>query len=77
MGSAAWDDLVHHLRELEVLDGARALLGWDEQTFMPRKAAEQRGEQLGLLSRLAHERITDARNRLPGGVQGPRRAHGD
>jgi len=61
MGSAAWDDLVHHLRELEVLDGARALLGWDEQTFMPRKAAEQRGEQLGLLSRLAHERITDPR----------------
>jgi carboxypeptidase Taq len=61
MGSAAWDDLVQHLHELEVLDGARALLGWDEQTFMPRKAAEQRGEQLALLSWLAHERITDAR----------------
>ncbi len=32
-----------------------ALMGWDQQTYMPPKGAEERGEQMATLSRLIHE----------------------
>ncbi len=57
----SWSELVEHLKEIEILDGVSATLGWDEQTYMPKKAASLRGAQLALLSRLAHERRTDPR----------------
>ncbi|MFO0714062.1 MAG: carboxypeptidase M32 [Sandaracinus sp.] len=57
----SWNELVEHLKEIEILDGVGATLGWDEQTYMPKKAAGLRGAQMALLSRLAHERRTDAR----------------
>ncbi|MBN8616673.1 MAG: carboxypeptidase M32 [Deltaproteobacteria bacterium] len=57
----SWNDLVAHLSEIEILDGVGATLGWDEQTYMPKKAAGLRGSQMALLSRLSHERRTDAR----------------
>ncbi len=56
-----WSELVGHLKEIETLDGVTATLGWDEQTYMPRKAAALRGSQMALLSRLSHERRTDPR----------------
>jgi carboxypeptidase Taq len=56
-----WNELVEHLREIEILEGVGATLGWDEQTYMPRKAAPLRGAQMALLSRLSHERRTDPR----------------
>lgn len=59
--TAAFEALRAHLTEIETLDGVAATLGWDEQTFMPKKAAGLRGAQMALLSRLSHERITDAR----------------
>src|SRR5262249_23664565 len=59
--TASFDSLRAHLTELETLDGVAATLGWDEQTYMPKKAAGLRGAQMALLSRLSHERITDAR----------------
>jgi len=37
------------------LGGAQAILGWDQQTYMPPAAAESRGQQGGTLGRLAHE----------------------
>jgi carboxypeptidase Taq len=37
---------------------ATAVLGWDQQTYMPPKAAEERGEQLATLSEIAHEMVT-------------------
>jgi carboxypeptidase Taq len=40
------------------LSSASALLGWDQQTYMPPKAAEERGEQLATLARIVHEMIT-------------------
>jgi carboxypeptidase Taq len=61
MTSAAWVALVAHLSEVELLDGTKCLLSWDEQTHMPRKAAALRGAQVGLLARLSHERLTDPR----------------
>lgn len=37
------------------LNGAQAILSWDQQTYMPPGAAEMRGQQLGTLERIAHE----------------------
>jgi carboxypeptidase Taq len=46
------------LAEIADLNYASALLGWDQQTYMPPGGAEARGNQLALLERLAHERGT-------------------
>ena len=46
------------LAEISDLDHATALLAWDMQTYMPPAGAEGRGNQLALLERLAHERVT-------------------
>jgi carboxypeptidase Taq len=46
------------LAEVSDLNYASALLGWDQQTYMPVGGAEARGNQLALLGRLAHERAT-------------------
>jgi len=46
------------LAEIADLNYASALLGWDQQTYMPPGGAEARGNQLALLGRLAHERGT-------------------
>lgn len=40
------------------LSMAGGLMGWDQQTYMPPKAAEERGEQLATLSRFIHEMST-------------------
>ena len=44
-------------KELSVLGGIGALLGWDQMTYMPQKGASERGEQTSLLSSLAHRRV--------------------
>jgi len=46
------------LAEIADLGKAAAVLGWDQQVNMPPGGAEARGQQLALLSRLAHERAT-------------------
>lgn len=43
------------LAEIADLNGAASLLGWDQQTYMPPGAAEQRGQQTGTLSKIAHQ----------------------
>ncbi len=45
-------------REVSDLHGAAALMGWDQETYMPPKGAVARGRQLATLSGLIHERIT-------------------
>lgn len=46
-------------REAAVLASVEALLGWDERTLMPVRAAAYRGEQAAALAALAHRRRTD------------------
>ncbi len=46
------------LAEISDLSYTAALLGWDQQTYMPSGGAEARGNQLALLGRLVHERAT-------------------
>lgn len=59
--SAAYEELLERSRELARLQSCAAVLGWDQQTYMPKKGAEFRGEQLALLARLAHEQATAPR----------------
>jgi len=44
-----------HLAPIVDLRAAAAVLGWDQETYMPRGAIEARAAQLGTLGRLAHE----------------------
>lgn len=45
-------------KELSHFGGIAALLGWDQMTYMPQKGSEGRADQLSLISRLVHERVT-------------------
>ncbi len=47
--------LKRRLAETNALSSAISLMGWDQQTYMPRGGAEARAEHLGLLSQMAHE----------------------
>ena len=53
-------ELKQVLFEVYDLKHAAALLSWDQTTYMPPGGAPARGRQMALLSRLAHERFTDA-----------------
>jgi carboxypeptidase Taq len=52
-------ELRERLAEIADLNAAGGLLGWDQQTMMPERAAPQRAEQLGTLGKLIHECFTD------------------
>ncbi len=45
------------LAEVADLNYAAALLGWDQQTYMPPGGAEARGNQLATLSRFSHDKF--------------------
>jgi len=51
------DFIYKQQKELSVIGGIGALLGWDQMTYMPEKGASERGEQTALLSSLAHKRV--------------------
>ncbi len=57
---SAIDALKSRLLEIDDLNGAAALLRWDQTTYMPPGGAIARGRQLATLSRLAHEQFTAA-----------------
>jgi carboxypeptidase Taq len=52
-------DLKRRLREIADLHAASAVLGWDQQTYMPRGGAAARGRQSATLARLVHEKFVD------------------
>jgi len=54
----AWTALTTRIGELDELAGISAIIGWDEQTYMPPAAAETRGRQSARMSQLMHERAT-------------------
>lgn len=58
---SAYDALRAHLREAATISSLSALVGWDQETFMPPRAAAFRAEQLATLSALAHARRADPR----------------
>ncbi len=57
----AYDELMAFQRETEALAQIAGRLHWDQETMMPRGAAEQRGEELGAIEGVLHARRTDPR----------------
>jgi carboxypeptidase Taq len=53
----ALDQLRVYTATLRHLDGVIDLLGWDEETYLPAGAREERGEQLATLESLRHARL--------------------
>ncbi|MCA2010613.1 carboxypeptidase M32 [Cereibacter sphaeroides] len=55
----AYDNIVAHERTTWSLAQVMGRLGWDQETMMPRGAAEQRGEEMAALEEVLHARRTD------------------
>jgi carboxypeptidase Taq len=55
----AYQELIRRFREVKLLESTGSLAGWDERTYMPAKGAAHRAEQMALLARIGHERLTD------------------
>jgi carboxypeptidase Taq len=51
--------LTRRLRETTTLGSVAELLGWDQETMMPRSAARFRAEELAVISSLVHQKSTD------------------
>ena len=56
-------NLRDHLAEIHDLARAASVLGWDQQTYMPRGGAESRADQLSTLARLTHSKFTSSKTR--------------
>ena len=54
----AFDRLLQTARTVADLSSATAVLGWDQETYMPDGAAEERAEQLATLQGLIHQMVT-------------------
>src|SRR3954447_24791312 len=48
----------HLWREVRDVQAARALLEWDQETYMPAGGAARRGQVLATLAGIEHERLT-------------------
>lgn len=51
-------ELCAYARQGATLRSIAALLGWDQETYMPRRGGESRAEQMALLAGMMHERGT-------------------
>ncbi len=52
------DALQDHLAEIKALSEAAAVLGWDQQTYLPPGGASSRAAQMEALSKVIHEKMT-------------------
>ncbi|MFM2354893.1 MAG: hypothetical protein RLZZ528_629 [Pseudomonadota bacterium] len=57
----AFENLMAFQRETEALAQIAGRLGWDQETMMPRGAADQRGEEMAAIEGVLHARRTDPR----------------
>ncbi|MBC2837409.1 carboxypeptidase M32 [Paragemmobacter straminiformis] len=58
---SVYDDLMAYQRETEALAQVAGRLGWDQETMMPRGAAEQRSEEMAAMEGVLHARRSDPR----------------
>jgi len=56
-----YNQYVQHLRKLADVMYSSAVLQWDQETYMPDKGAEIRGQQLATLAGITHELGTDTK----------------
>lgn len=52
------EQLIHELKTVTKLQGATAVLHWDQETNMPEGGGEARADQIALLESLVHEKLT-------------------
>lgn len=57
----AYSDLMGYVRETTALEQVAGRNGWDQETFMPDGAADQRAEELAAMQSMLHARRTDPR----------------
>jgi carboxypeptidase Taq len=55
---ALWTRFDAAVKELAALEHIDAVAGWDQETYMPPKGAEARGEARAVLRGVAHEKLT-------------------
>lgn len=53
-----FEELRKRCEDLAALGSAGALLGWDQNVYMPPKGAEARGKTLAVISEIAHHKLT-------------------
>ncbi|MFQ6548048.1 carboxypeptidase M32 [Aestuariibius sp. 2305UL40-4] len=58
---SGYDDLMAFQRETEALSQVAGRLSWDQETMMPKGAAEQRGEEMAAMEGMLHARRVDPR----------------
>lgn len=74
----AYQELRTLVREAATLGSVASLLGWDQETYMPKAAGAFRAEQQGLMAKLVHERRTHPRvGELLAACEGDRSLMGD
>ena len=56
-----YEELISKSKQTALLSSCASVLGWDEQTYLPPGGAEHRGNQMALLSGLAHQQATNPR----------------
>lgn len=57
MASATYTEFIRRVKELQMSRAVEALLDWDQETYMPRRGAEDRADQLALIAGLSHEKL--------------------
>ncbi|MCX7023463.1 MAG: carboxypeptidase M32 [Spirochaetes bacterium] len=55
------EELVGLDRERTMIGHINSILSWDQETFMPEAAVEERSDQLAFIEGLAHEKLTNPR----------------
>jgi carboxypeptidase Taq len=58
---SAYDDLIAYQKDTQALSEVMGRLGWDQETMMPRGAADQRAEEMAAMESVLHARRTDPR----------------
>jgi len=58
---SAFDELMGFARDTAALGQVAGRLGWDQETMMPRGAADQRSEEMAAMEKVLHARRTDSK----------------
>ncbi len=59
---SSYQSIAEHQHQISLLGSTEELLGWDQETLMPSGAQALRAEQMGLLTKLRHNMLTDERH---------------
>ena len=70
MTTDSYSSLVARQKEIKLLAGVSSLLGWDQETGMPPKAADVRSQQLALLAGMIHDKAVAPENQFVAGELG-------